>query len=205
MSMASICRGYLSLPIVEVHWKTSSNGSYVVRACGRASGIPATLLPEDYLSLHPCGSQEAECSFWVLEDTLEPVATTLKAPVLCHVAISILFLLPNRCFLTSFLLPLTSLPAFLHPFCPCITQFFFASHFTFLLYRELCVALTFPQWHLKCFLVQNILFIAIETGSSVWKKKEKKKSDTPKLCNSVILPKSINGNMLGDMQKPTRC
>ena len=62
------------------------------------------------------------------------------------------------------------------------------------------MALTFPQWHLKCFLVQNILFIAIETGSSVWKERggEKKKSGSLKLCNSVILPKSINGNTLGD-------
>lgn len=67
---------------------------------------------------------------------------------------------------------------------------------------ESCVwFLTFPQWHLKCFLVQNILFIAIETGSSVWKKK-KKKSGSLKLCNPVILPKSINGNILGEMQKP---
>lgn len=55
------------------------------------------------------------------------------------------------------------------------SQLFLASHFTFLLCRELCGVLTFPQWHLKCFLVQNILFIAIETGSSVWKKREKKK------------------------------
>lgn len=69
------------------------------------------------------------------------------------------------------------------------------------------MVLTFPQWHLKCFLVQNILFIAIETGSSVWKKKKKKtpKSGNLKLCNSVILPKSINGNMLGDMRKPAHC
>lgn len=83
---------------------------------------------------------------------------------------------------------------------------FLASLFTFLLCRELCVVLTFPQWHLKCFLVQNILFIAIETGNSVWKKKwGGKESDTLWLCNSVILPKSINGNTLGDMQTPTHC
>lgn len=35
--------------------------------------------------------------------------------------------------------------------------------------------------------------------------KEEKKSGSLKLCNSVILPKSINGNMLGDMQKPAQC
>lgn len=35
--------------------------------------------------------------------------------------------------------------------------------------------------------------------------KKKKKSDTLKLYNSVILPKSINGNMLGDMQTPSHC
>lgn len=37
---------------------------------------------------------------------------------------------------------------------------------------------------------------------SVEEKKKEKKSGSLKLCNSVILPKSINGNMLGDMQKP---
>lgn len=71
----------------------------------------------------------------------------------------------------------TFLPAFPLPFSSCYILFFLASQFTFLLCRERCVVLTFPPWHLKCFLVQNILFIAIETGSSVWKKKKKKHTE----------------------------
>ena len=70
-------------------------------------------------------------------------------------------------------LPLTSTPIPAFP----LPQFFLASYFTFLLCRELRGVLTFPRWHLKCFLVQNILVIAIETGSLVWRKKEKKKKE----------------------------
>lgn len=101
-------------------------------------------------------------------------------------------------------LPLTSTPIPAFP----LPQFFLASYFTFLLCRELRGVLTFPRWHLKCFLVQNILVIAIETGSLVWRKKEKKKkkkSGSLKLCNSVILPKPINGIMLGGRRKPAAC
>lgn len=91
---------------------------------------------------------------------------------------------PRRCF-SWFPLstPPTSIPAF------SASQLFLASHFTFLLGRELCGVLTFPQWHLKCFLVQNILFIAIETGSSVCGRKGRKEAPgSLKLCNSVICP-----------------
>nr|KAF6341489.1 hypothetical protein mMyoMyo1_011907 [Myotis myotis] len=105
---------------------------------------------------------------WVL--LCLPMADTLRAPVLaCHGAL--LSFLPNRCFFIS-LLPLpTSILASLLPF-----PSYFPQHLISLFCsgESYVWFLTFPQWHLKCFLVQNILFIAIETGSSVWKKKKRK-------------------------------
>lgn len=78
------------------------------------------------------------------------------------------FLSPLNASLVPSSTPPTSIPAFTS------TSSSLASHLPFLS-RELCGVLTFPQWHLKCFLVQNILFIAIETGSSVWKERGEKK------------------------------
>lgn len=100
-----------------------------------------------------------------------PMADTLRAPVLaCHVAV--LSSLPQMLLYLPLPLPhLSSSLASLLPFSSCFPQHLISlfcsveSHVWFL---------TFPQWHLKCFLVQNILFIAIETGSSVWKKRKKK-------------------------------
>lgn len=99
-----------------------------------------------------------------------PMAYTLRAPVLaCHGAV--LSSLLNRCFFIS-LLPLpTSILASLLPFSSRFPQHLIS---LFCSGESYVWFLTFPQWHLKCFLVQNILFIAIETGSSVWKKKKRK-------------------------------
>lgn len=78
-----------------------------------------------------------------------------------------------------------------------------ASHFTFLLCRELCVVSYLPPVAFKVFLsAKHPIHCHRNRKLSVEGKKKEKKSGSLKLCNSVILPKSINGNMLGDMQKP---
>lgn len=98
---------------------------------------------------------------------------------------------PSFCISSAFLLPLSAY----------FSQFL-ASHVTFLLRRELCVVLTFPPVAFKVFLgAKHPIHCHRNRKLSVEEKKGGEESDTLQLCNSVILPKSINGNMLGDTQK----
>lgn len=126
-----------------------------------------------------------------------PMADTLRAPELAY-HIAVLSFLPQ---MLLYLLP---------PFIPLSSSssasflFLFpsASHFTFLLCRELCVVSYLPPVAFKVFLSAKHPIHCHRNRKLSVEEKKKKKSGSLKLCNSVILPKSINGNMLGDMQKP---
>lgn len=142
---------------------------------------------------------------WVLMDALIPMAATLRAPVAFHVAVCVLSFLPNGCFFISLLPSITSIPAFPLPFSSCFPEFFLASHFTFLLRRELCVVSYLPPVAFKVFLSAKHPIHCHRNRKLSVEENEEKKSGSLKLCNSVILPKSINGNMLGDMQKLAHC
>lgn len=146
------------------------------------------------------------CSSWVLLEARVPVAATLRTVVLaCHVAVYAFIFLPNKRFFITLLCSTISIPAFPLLFSFYSPQFFLASHFTFLLCRELCVVSYLPPVAFKVFLSAKHPIHCHRNRKLSVEEKEEKKSGSLKLCNSVILLKSINGNMLGDMQKPAHC
>lgn len=77
--------------------------------------------------------------------------------------------------------------------------------FHVLLCRELCVVSYLPPVAFKVFLSAKHPIHCHRNRKLSVEEKEEKKSGSLKLGNSAILPKSINGNMLGDMQKPAHC
>jgi hypothetical protein len=130
-----------SPPLYKLWWKPSHR-SYAVRICRDASPIPAALWSKGMLWHVPTlvTLMRSMCSFQGLKDA--HISTVpLWVPVLtCHVTVSVLFFLPSTCLLTSLLpSPTTS-----QHFC-FLSPHFLASHFTFLLCKELCVLLTFPS------------------------------------------------------------
>ena len=137
-------------------------------------------------------------NFRALRDALLPVAEALRDPTLTrHAAALVFFFFPSRCFSSSLLPPPTSLQLF--RFSALLSISFHLSALQRAVWGSYLPPVAF-----KVFLgAKHPIHCHRNRKLSVeGKGEEKKKSGSLKLCNSVILPKSINGNTLRDKQNP---